>query len=98
MKELKLTYGGVESVLAMYADTDGSMAEDQRAVSGYTKFLIDGGAISWSSKRQKIVSLSTTESEYVAATHASKEALWLHSLISQIFEPITEPTTLFSNN
>ena len=96
-KELKLTYGGVESVLAGYADADGSMAEDRRAVSGYA-FLIDGGAVSWSSKRQEIVSLSTTESEYVAATHASKEALWLRSLISQIFEPITEPTTLFSDN
>jgi hypothetical protein len=73
------------------------MAEDRRAVSGYA-FLIDGGAVSWSSKRQEIVSLSTTESEYVAATHASKEALWLRSLISQIFDPITEPTTLFSDN
>jgi hypothetical protein len=96
-KELKLTYGVVEGILVGYADADGSMAEDRRAVSGYA-FLIDGGAVSWSSKRQEIVSLSTTESEYVAATHASKEALWLRSLISQIFDPITEPTTLFSDN
>ena len=52
------------------------MAEDRKAISGYA-FLIDGGAVSWSSKKQEIVSLSTTESEYVAATHAAKEALWL---------------------
>ncbi len=67
-----------------YADADGSMAEDRHAILGYA-FLLGGGAISWSSKKQEIVSLSTTESEYVAATHASKEALWLRSLISQLF-------------
>ena len=49
-KELKLTYVGVESVLAGYTDADGSMAKNWRAVSGYA-FLIDGGAVSWSSKR-----------------------------------------------
>jgi hypothetical protein len=40
----------------------------------------------------------TTESEYVAVTHASKEALWLRSLISQLFDIALEPTTLFSDN
>jgi transposase InsO family protein len=96
-KDLKLTFGGVEKVLTGYADADGSMGEDRRAVSGYA-FLIDGGAVSWSSKRQEIVSLSTTESEYVAATHAAKEALWLRSFIGQLFAPLPEPVTLFSDN
>jgi hypothetical protein len=96
-KDLRLTYGGVQSVLVGYADADGSMAEGRRAISRYA-FLIDGGAVSWSSKRQEIVSLSTTESEYVAATHATKEALWLRSFIGELFTPILEPTTLFSDN
>jgi len=42
--------------------------------------------------------LSTTESEYVAATHGGKEALWLRSLISEVFGDIKGPTTLFSDN
>ena len=46
-----------------YADTDGSMTEDCRAVTGYA-FLIDGGAVSWSSKKQEIVLLSTPKSKY----------------------------------
>jgi len=96
-RDLWLTYGEESSPLAGYADTDGSMAEDRRAISGYA-FLIDGGAISWSSKRQEIVSLSTTESEYVVATHGGKEALWLRSLISEVFGNLTSPTTLFSDN
>ena len=73
------------------------MSEDRHAISGYA-FLIDGGAVSWSSKRQEIISLSTTESEYMAATHGMKEALWLCSLLSEVFGSLTTATTLFSDN
>ena len=96
-KDLQLTYGGALSVLIGYADADSSMVEDCRAISGYA-FLIDGGAVLWSSKKQEIVSLSMTESKYVAATHAAKEALWLRSLIRELFAPFDEPTILFSDN
>ena len=96
-KDLRLMYGGAPKVLIGYVDADGSMAEDRRVISGYA-FLIDGGAVSWSSKKQEIVSLSTMESEYVAATHAAKEALWLQSLIRELFAPFDEPTMLFSDN
>ena len=96
-KDLWLTYGGQQKDLKGYADVDGSMAEDQHAISGYA-FLFYGGAVSWAAKRQEIVSLSTTESEYVAVTHASKEALWLRSLISQLFDIVLESTPLFSDN
>ena len=71
--------------------------EDRHAISGYA-FLIDGGAVSWSAKRQDIVALSTTEAEYVAATHAAKEALWLRSFIGEVFGPIERPMTLLSDN
>ena len=96
-RDLWLSYGETKRTLEGYADADGSMAEDRRAITGYA-FLIDGGAISWSSKRQEIVSLSTTKSEYVAVTHRMKEALWLCSLLSEVFGTITAPTTLFSDN
>ena len=42
--------------------------------------------------------LSTTEGEYVAATHAAKEALWLRSFTSEVFGDSLEPTTIFSDN
>jgi phosphoribosyl-AMP cyclohydrolase len=47
-------------------------------------FNLFGGAISWMRKRQVVVSLSTTEVEYMAVTHASKEAIWLQKLCSGI--------------
>ena len=92
--ELWLSYGGTKNDLEGYADADGSMMEDRRAVSGYA-FVVYGGAVLWSAKRQEIVSLSTTESEYIAATYATKEALWLRTLISQIFGPALPATTLY---
>ena len=47
-------------------------------------FNLFGGAVSWMSKKQSIVALSTTEVEYMAATHASKEAVWLQRLCSSM--------------
>ena len=79
------------------ADMDGSMNEDSRAISGYA-FLINGGAVSWSAKHQEIISLSTTKSEYIAATYTAKEALWLRQLIQQLFGITLDTTTLFSDN
>jgi len=43
-----------------------------------------GGAISWMSKKQFVVALSTTESKYMVATHASKETVWLQRLCSSM--------------
>lgn len=78
-KDLWLQYGGEEKKeLIGYSDADGSMAEDQHAVNGYI-FILNGGAILWSCKRQELVSLSTTESKYIGMIHATKEALWIRS-------------------
>ena len=60
--------------------------------------MVDGGAVSWSSKKQELVTLLTTEAEYVAATHAAKEAIWLRRLLTQIFTTVNTPTTLFSDS
>src|ERR1700678_272432 len=93
-RDLWLSYGDKVRELEEYADADGSMAEDRKAISGYA-FLI---TVSWSAKRQEIISLSTMESKYVAAVYAAKEALWLRSLISQLFGIELTTTTLFSDN
>ena len=96
-RDLWLAYGGAAKELVGYADAYGSMGEDRKAISGYV-FLINAGAVSWSAKRQDIISLSTTESEYVATTYAAKEALWLCQLILQVFGINLGPTNLFSDN
>ena len=56
------------------------------------------GAISWASKLQPTVTLSTTEAEYISATAAGQEILWLHNLFSEIGYPVKEASTLFLDN
>ena len=70
---------GLERMLDIHGFVDADWARDldqRRSTSGYV-FSLFGGAVSWMSKRQSVVALSTTEAEYIAATHASMEAVWL---------------------
>ena len=76
MHKLWLTFGSIERELVGYADVDGSKSEDRHTLLGYV-FLVDDRSVSWSMRRQEIVSLLMTKSEYVAVTHATKDALWL---------------------
>jgi hypothetical protein len=49
--------------------------------------MLSAGAMTWSSKKQSIVTLSSTEAEYIAAAHAVKEVIWAHQLIHEIRPP-----------
>ena len=69
-----LTYGGERHDLVGYMDADGALQNHHQAISGHA-FLIDSSAISWSSCKQELVTLSTAEAEYVTATHAAKECI-----------------------
>ena len=56
--------------------------ETRRSTSGYVS-QINGSTISWSSKRQSCVTISSTEAEYVALSHATQEIVWLRRLLSK---------------
>jgi hypothetical protein len=71
--------------------------QHRHSISGFS-FHYGAGAVSWSSKKQNIVSLSSTEAEYAAQTHAAKEAIWLRSFVSEINEKGEEPLTLHCDN
>eukprot|EP00253_Pinus_taeda_P018824 PITA_18824 len=74
----------VKRVFRYLSGTDWAGDLDQRRpTSGYV-FNLFGGAVSWMSKKQSIVALLTIEVEYMAATHESKEAVWLQRLCSSM--------------
>jgi hypothetical protein len=57
--------------------------DSRRSTTGYV-FTIGGTKVSWILKLQKVVSLSTTEAEYVATTEASKEMIWLQRFMEEL--------------
>lgn len=69
-----------------YSDADyAGDKETRRSTSGYV-FLLGENIVSWGSERQKSVALSTTESEYIAASVAVKELIWLQHLIKELID------------
>ncbi|KAJ9529185.1 hypothetical protein QJQ45_007904 [Haematococcus lacustris] len=81
--EQGLLFGGVTG-LQGFTDADYAGDKDTaRSTTGYL-FTLNGGAISWSSRLQPTVAMSTAEAEYMAASSATKEALWLRKLIRDL--------------
>jgi hypothetical protein len=81
-----------------YTDADhGGNSDNIRSTSGHI-VKMGTGAISWSSRLQGIVALSTTEAEYVAATSAGQEILWLRNLFTELGYKFTSPSTLHIDN
>jgi hypothetical protein len=65
------------TVLHGYMDADWATdVNNRKSTSGFV-FMLGGAAISWGSKKQTSVALSSTEAEYIATAHAAKEAVWL---------------------
>jgi hypothetical protein len=69
--------------LVGYSDSAFGDNSDRKSSAGYV-FKMAGGVISYKSYRQRLVILSSTESEYIALTYAAKEAAWLRRLLRQV--------------
>ena len=80
-KDARLTFGSNNSTeVEGYTDSDyAGNTDNRKSTSGYV-FTYGGGAISWRSKLQERTTLSTIEPEYIVASDAPKEAVWLHRL------------------
>ncbi|XP_042426028.1 uncharacterized mitochondrial protein AtMg00810-like [Zingiber officinale] len=89
---------GVEFSLQGFADADfGGDLDDRRSTSGF-EFLRGATSISWCSKKQSSVSLSTTEAEYKASAQAAQECMWLRRLFEDLHVPIDQPIPIHRDN
>jgi hypothetical protein len=88
--------GGV--ILHGLTDSDcmGSVV-DRKSTSGYC-FSLGSAMISWSSRKQSSIAQSIAEAEYTAASAASREAVWLRKLLSDLFRTELEPTVIHCDN
>lgn len=97
----KLTYSrNGNSELIGYADASfgGNLDTKGKSTGGYA-FLLAGAAISWRSKLQSVIALSTAEAEYMALSEASRETMFLRHILQEIdYMSSPTPTTLFEDN
>ncbi|KAL4346658.1 hypothetical protein GQ457_17G009700 [Hibiscus cannabinus] len=96
-----LVYGGEEE-LRIKGYTDASFQTDKddlRSQSGFVLYL-NGGAVSWKSSKQGTVADSTTEAEYIAASEAAKEAVWIKKFITGlgVIPSISDAVGLYCDN
>ena len=98
--DLGLVYKrGSSDVLTVYADSSyAPKATDRRSVSGGL-VMFCGAAIAWLSRTQRIVSLSSTEAEYIAVSDVLRETIFLRGVF-QFIRPVEEikPTKVFEDN
>ena len=99
-KDLKLHLFDTNDPSTLTANADSDWAEDRetrKSISGVI-CKIFGGTISWSSRKQDIVSTSTTESEFYALSEAVKEIQWLRNILKDFDVKVHSPITVFSDN
>ena len=89
---------GETSFLTGYSDANwAGDLDDRKSTSGYV-FTMNGAAISWLSKKQNCVALSTAEAEYMAISMAAEESVWLERLLSEMNEKSDELIFIYEDN
>ena len=95
--ETKKLRSGKKQVLIWKVDLDYANRADAWSVGGYIGML-GGGCVAWSSKKQRTMSLSTTEAEYLALTEGEKQLVWLWQLLGDLTTDQMKPTSIWSDN
>ena len=98
-KAFAIAYSGVQDTTrgfpepVCYTDSDwAGDRQDRRSTGGYIITLC-GGVISWKTRKQDVVALSTTEAEYIALSDAVKEVIWLRRLLRELeFREVWKPS------
>ncbi|KAJ9545765.1 hypothetical protein OSB04_025472 [Centaurea solstitialis] len=101
-KDMFLVFGGSEDEISVNGYSDASFQTDRddfRSQSGYV-FTLNRGAISWKSSKQDTIADSTTEAEYIAASDAATEAVWLRNFLSdlRVVASVSRPIDIFCDN
>jgi hypothetical protein len=98
--DLRLVYSPTQDpeLFTTYVDADhGGDVDTGKSTTGYL-VKMGTGAVAWSSKKQSIVALSTTEAEYVAAVSAGMEIVWTRNLFGELGVDFSSSSTLHIDN
>ena len=78
-----LSSGSNTNGILGFSNADWASHLHWHSISGFT-FYVGIGAVSWSAKKQPIVTLLSTESEYITLTHTTKDIIWIHKLLAEL--------------
>lgn len=95
---IEYKFGENADKLIGYSDADFAGDVDLRRSMSGNAFILNGGIIAWTAKRQKTVALSICESEYIAACAATREAIWLRRLLKDIGKKQSNGTSIKMDN
>src|SRR3954464_9402925 len=96
-----LSYGGDEQLIVNgYTDASWNTdPDDSKYQSGYV-FTLNGAAVNWRSAKQSIVARFSTDSEYIASSEASQEAIWMKEFITElgVVPSALDPMSIYCDN
>ena len=96
-----LVYGGdKELIINGYVDASfDTDPDDSKSQTGYV-FILNGGDLSWCSSKQNVVAGSTCEAEYIPASEAANEGVWMKEFISGlgVIPSASGPMKIFCDN
>ena len=95
-----LVYSGGDLSISGYTDSDFQGDRDDGHSTSGMVYTLGGGAVSWRSAKQTSVADSTMEAEYIAASEAAKEAVWLKYFLGdlEVVPGLDKPITLYCDN
>jgi hypothetical protein len=80
-----------------YSDSDWTGASDSRSTTGFVT-LVNGTALTWGSKKQSLIAMSTAEAEYIAGSECALEIVWLRHFLEDFDQKQKGPTPLLLDN
>ncbi|GJS54680.1 zinc finger, CCHC-type containing protein [Tanacetum coccineum] len=95
-----LVYGRSMEDLSITGYSDSDLANDvvDRRSTGGMAFYVNENLVTWASQKQHCVALSSCEAEFMAATTATCQAIWIRRLLTEITGKIVKPATLYVDN
>ncbi|KAL0355610.1 UNVERIFIED_CONTAM: Retrovirus-related Pol polyprotein from transposon TNT 1-94 [Sesamum radiatum] len=95
-----LIYGDGELILEGYSDASFQSDDDDAKSQSDFVFKLNGGVVAWKSSKQDTTADSTMKAEYIAASEAAKEAVWMKNYIQElgVVPSIAEPVVIFCDN
>ncbi|XP_074377137.1 secreted RxLR effector protein 161-like [Apium graveolens] len=95
---LVYTKEGGNNILTGYSDSDmGGFVVDRRSTGGMV-FYLNESLVTWVSQKQRCIALSSCEAEFMAATAAACQAIWLRNLLKQITGDFVSPVVIYIDN